>query len=50
MAERLLKLKYIDLLGTDLHHHRHLEHLQSHAVYQKVNEIAAALPLLNDQL
>ena len=50
MAARLLKLRYIELLGTDLHHHKHLLHLQSAAVYQKVNEIAAVLPLLNSQL
>ncbi|HRN55084.1 MAG TPA: histidinol phosphatase [Agriterribacter sp.] len=50
MAARLFKLGYIELLGTDLHHHRHLQHLQSPEVYQKVNEIAATLPLLNNRL
>lgn len=50
MAARLFKLGQIELLGTDLHHHRHLEHLQSQETYQKVNEVAAALPLLNSQL
>ncbi|MCO5237743.1 MAG: histidinol phosphatase [Chitinophagaceae bacterium] len=50
MAEDLVKLKYIELLGTDLHHHRHLTFLQTPEIYQKVNEIAAAIPLLNSQL
>ncbi len=50
MAARLFKLRHIELLGTDLHHHKHLSHLQSPAVYQKVNEVATTLPLLNSQL
>ncbi len=50
MAESLFKLGYIELLGTDLHHHRHLAQLTSPEIFQKVNEIASALPLLNSQL
>lgn len=50
MAARLIKLKYIELLGTDLHHERHLKALKDPAVYQKVNEIAAEIPLLNSSL
>lgn len=50
MAAHLFKHKFIEFLGTDLHHHRHLMHLQTPEVYEKVNEIAAALPLMNKQL
>lgn len=50
MASKLFKLGFIELLGTDLHHDKHLMHLQSPQVYQKVNEIASTLPLLNSQL
>lgn len=50
MAAWLVKHRYVELLGTDLHHHKHLMHLQTPELYQKVNEIAAAVPLLNNQL
>lgn len=50
MAEKLFKLKYIDLLGTDLHHQKHLASLNDTSLFQKVNEIASTLPLLNSQL
>lgn len=49
-AEKLYKLKYIDLLGTDLHHERHMENLNVHLLHQKVKDIADNLPLLNDSL
>ena len=49
-AERLVKNKQVELLGTDLHHDRHLSNLQSNALLQKANEVANALPLLNSQL
>ncbi|MBN8787276.1 MAG: histidinol phosphatase [Terrimonas sp.] len=49
-AERLFKKKQIELLGTDLHHERHLNNLQRPDLLQKANEIANELPLLNAQL
>lgn len=36
LAEYLVKRKYVDLLGTDLHHDRHLEILQSSAKIHRV--------------
>ncbi|HEV3326464.1 MAG TPA: CpsB/CapC family capsule biosynthesis tyrosine phosphatase [Puia sp.] len=38
LAEYLVKRQYIDLLGTDLHHDRHLEILQSSTKIQRVVE------------
>ncbi|MCC6287134.1 MAG: histidinol phosphatase [Chitinophagaceae bacterium] len=49
-ADRLIKKKQIELLGTDLHHDRHLNNLFRTELLQKANEIANALPLLNAQL
>lgn len=49
-AERLYKMKYIDLLGSDLHHDRHLHNLNNPYLHEKVKEITATLPLLNSQL
>jgi protein-tyrosine phosphatase len=49
-AERLIKKKQVELLGTDLHHDRHLLNLQSAALLQKANEVANAVPLLNSEL
>lgn len=50
MAEHFFKSGQIELLGTDLHHQRHLAQLTSPDIFQKVNEIAATLPLLNSEL
>lgn len=49
-ADRLFKKRQIELLGTDLHHERHLNNLQSPVLLQKANEIADTIPLLNTQL
>lgn len=49
-ADRLFKKKQIELLGTDLHHERHLNNLQRPELIQKANEIANTIPLLNAQL
>ncbi len=49
-ADQLFKKKQIELLGTDLHHERHLNNLQSAVLLQKANEVANAIPLLNAQL
>lgn len=49
-ADSLFKKKQIELLGTDLHHERHLNNLQTPLLLQKANEVANAIPLLNTQL
>jgi len=50
IAERLFKSGFIEFLGTDLHHQKHLDHLRTPEVYEKINEIAGTLPLMNKQL
>lgn len=50
VADRFFKKQQIELLGSDLHHARHLQNLQSHFLRQKANEVANTLPLLNSQL
>lgn len=49
-ADGLRKTSQIDLLGTDMHHQRHLDNLGTPAVLQKAFEIANTLPLLNNSL
>ena len=49
-ADRLFRKKQIELLGTDLHHERHLNNLHRPELLQKANEIANAIPLMNSQL
>lgn len=39
LAEYLVKKKYVDLLGTDLHHERHLEMLQSSELHRRVAKL-----------
>jgi len=51
LANFLLKNDCIDYLGTDLHHHRHLESLQkAHAVMPVVHKLADSGRLLNPRL
>lgn len=51
LANHLLKKDYIDFLGTDLHHHRHIEALQNaHAVMPVVQKLSDSGRLLNNQL
>jgi tyrosine-protein phosphatase YwqE len=51
LANFLLKNNHIDYLGTDLHHHRHLEALQkAHAVMPVVQKLVDSGRLLNRQL
>jgi len=49
-AEKLYKMRCIDLLGTDMHHARHLENLNVTLLHQKVKDISDNLTLLNDSL
>jgi len=39
LAQYLIKKKYIDLLGTDLHHQRHLESLRSSRISDVVKKL-----------
>ena len=39
LAQYLIKKKYIDLLGTDLHHQRHLENLRSSRLSDAVKKL-----------
>jgi len=51
LANCLLKNNWVDYLGTDLHHRRHLEALQNaHAAMPVVHKLADAGRLLNRQL
>jgi tyrosine-protein phosphatase YwqE len=51
LVNYLLKKDYIDFLGTDLHHHRHVEALQNaHAAMPAVQKLAGSGRLLNKQL
>jgi len=39
LAQYLIKKKYIDLLGTDLHHQKHLENLRSRTIADTVKKL-----------
>jgi tyrosine-protein phosphatase YwqE len=39
LAQYLIKKKYIDLLGTDLHHQKHLENLRSSRIEDAVKKL-----------
>lgn len=39
LAQYLIKKRYIDLLGTDLHHQKHLENLHSSRISDTVNKL-----------
>lgn len=51
LANYLVEKKYIDLLGTDLHHQRHLDALrQSGSIMPTINQLLASGKLLNPGL
>jgi tyrosine-protein phosphatase YwqE len=51
LAEWLVKRRYVDLLGTDLHHGKHLEALQSsRSIQRAVNGLLAAGSIRNPEL
>ena len=50
LAEYLIKKKYVDLLGTDLHNERHLELLASPKIFQTVYKLVDAGLIRNAQL
>ncbi len=49
-ADQLYAKGCIDLLGSDMHHERHLQNLHMPLLHQKVKDITNHLPLLNDSL
>jgi tyrosine-protein phosphatase YwqE len=51
LVEYLVKKKYVDLLGTDMHHERHLEMLRSTAkIHRVVEELLATGLIRNPEL
>jgi tyrosine-protein phosphatase YwqE len=50
LAEYLVGKKYITLLGTDIHHARHLNALQSGSLQKTMRQLQAHLSLLNPSL
>jgi protein-tyrosine phosphatase len=50
IAARLLKDKSVDLLGTDLHHYKHLQLLRDPSLARKARELLGNRTLLNQQL
>ena len=47
LAQYLVKKKYVDLLGTDLHHEKHLAHLQSRRISDAVKKLLDTGAILN---
>jgi protein-tyrosine phosphatase len=50
LAEWLIKKKYVDLVGTDMHHERHLELLRSQRIFKTVRQLLDAGVLRNPDL
>lgn len=50
LAAWLIKKGYFELLGTDLHHEKHLHELQTPAIGRQVNELLRSGRLLNPSL
>jgi len=50
LAEWLIKKKYVDLVGTDMHHERHLELLRSQRIFKTVRQLLDAGLLRNPEL
>lgn len=49
-ARYLVKENLVDFVGTDLHHERHLEAMQSYSLMQEVQELIGKGQLLNSSL
>lgn len=50
LAQYLIKKKYVDILGTDLHHDRHLEQLQSPRIAKEVARLLDTGMIRNAEL
>ncbi|NOT51404.1 MAG: capsular biosynthesis protein [Chitinophagaceae bacterium] len=50
LAQYLIKKKYYDLAGTDLHHARHLDALHSKELGQHLQKLMDSCTITNDQL
>jgi tyrosine-protein phosphatase YwqE len=50
LAQYLIKKKYVDLLGTDLHHEKHLANLQSSRIADTVKKLLDTGLILNPSL
>jgi len=50
LADYLIRKNYIDLLGTDLHHEKHLAMLRTPALHRKVQRLLESGVVKNEQL
>lgn len=50
LADYLIKKEYYDLIGTDLHHHRHIEALQNPVLAEPLARLVASGKIKNNQL
>jgi len=50
LAQYLIKKGYYDLVGTDLHHYRHLEALYNSDLINSLNKVLDSCKIMNDQL
>lgn len=51
LANYLIKKKYVEFLGTDMHHHKHLELIRSSpAIFRTVNKLVETGLIRNPQL
>ena len=50
IAEKLLKDNLLDLIGTDLHHHKHLEVLKQFVESGKAHQMLGEYPFRNKEL
>lgn len=50
LANHLIKKGYYNLIGTDLHHQRHLEALQNAQLSQALDKLVATVKIINKQL
>lgn len=50
LADYLIKKEYYDLIGTDLHHHRHIEALHNPVLAEPLSRLFASGKIKNNQL
>lgn len=50
LADYLIKKEYYDLIGTDLHHHRHIEALHNPVLAEPLARLVASGKIKNNQL
>jgi protein-tyrosine phosphatase len=50
LAQYLIKKGYYDLVGTDMHHQRHIEALHHNDITNLLKKVTASCTIINDQL